>query len=467
MNFNSLPFVVLTIGTLVAYYAPIKAAHWQIGVLLLASLVFYGWTQPWLLSLLMFCAAVTSLASFAVAREERAGRRRLIAAAAIGAMLLVLGVFKYDRLIAETVFGARAAGDPAHWLLMIPLPIGISFYTFHGISLVADTFSGRPELRRIGSLREHAAGTLLYLVFFPQLIAGPIMKARDFLPQIARKRFSDIDWNAATRALIVGYFLKMVVADNLATLTGAMIGDVSATASITLLTLVVAYSCQIFADFAGYSLIAIGIARLFGYALMTNFNFPYLAQSFAEFWHRWHISLSTWLRDYLYIPLGGNRHGPMRRSLNIMIVMLLGGLWHGAEWSYAVWGAVHGLALVVERPFLRMRYHLSQAPAMRVARTAVIFAGVSAAWLLFRLPNFQSVVAYVAAIGRNWRIFPGVETMIAIMVYSLPVAIYHLIQLAPAPAETAEPRRTWTYATLAAAICLNSGVPGAFIYFQF
>jgi len=147
--------------------------------------------------------------------------------------------------------------------------------------------------------------------------------------------------------------------------------------------------------------------------------------------------------------------------------MLLGGLWHGAEWSYAVWGAVHGLALVVERPFLRMRYHLSQAPAMRVARTAVIFAGVSAAWLLFRLPNFQSVVAYVAAIGRNWRIFPGVETMIAIMVYSLPVAIYHLIQLAPAPAETAEPRRTWTYATLAAAICLNSGVPGAFIYFQF
>src|SRR6266853_4314963 len=220
MNFNSLPFVALTIATFLAYYAPLAAGRWQVAVLVAASLVFYGWEQPYLLLLLWFSAAVTSLASFAIARAEDGGRRRLIAVAGTAAMLLVLGFFKYDRLIAETLFGNVAAAPGfAHRLLMLPLPIGISFYTFHGISLVVDTFTGQSGLPRTLPARDHAARTLLYLTFFPQLIAGPIMKARDFLPQIERKEFGRIDWAAATRALIVGYFLKMVVADNLAALT--------------------------------------------------------------------------------------------------------------------------------------------------------------------------------------------------------------------------------------------------------
>jgi alginate O-acetyltransferase complex protein AlgI len=467
MNFNSLPFVALTVVTFAAYYLPVAARHWQIIVLLAASFVFYGWEQPWLLLLLLFAASITSIASYAIAREKRPRRRKLIAVSGIGAMLLVLGLFKYERLIVETVFTTVAANDPAHWMLMLPLPIGISFYTFHGISLVADTFAGRAGVRLDDRAGEHAARTLLYLTFFPQLIAGPIMKARDFLPQIGRKKLDDVDWDAATRALIVGYFLKMVVADNLAPLTAAMTGDVSATPSTTLLTLAFAYSCQIFADFAGYSLVAIGLGRLFGYRLMTNFNFPYLSQSFSEFWHRWHISLSTWLRDYLYIPLGGNRRGPLRRSVNIMIVMLLGGLWHGAAWSYAVWGSVHGLALVIERPFLQTRFYVSQALALRIVRVAATFMLVSAAWLLFRLPDFPQAAHYFAAIIANWRIYSGGESFVALLVYSLPVVIYHAIQLVPSPAERPQPARTFAFAMLAAAICLNSGVPDAFIYFQF
>jgi alginate O-acetyltransferase complex protein AlgI len=466
MNFNSLPFVVLTITTFLAYYAPIRAAGWQVAVLIASSLVFYGWEQPYLLLLLLFSAANTSLASFAIARAKDGMRRRLIAVAGTAAMLLVLAFFKYDRLIAETLFGnLDAAPGFAHSLLMLPLPIGISFYTFHGISLVVDTFTGQADLRRAVPARVHAARTLLYLTFFPQLIAGPIMKARDFLPQIGRKEFGGIDWDAATRALIVGYFLKMVVADNLAALTGLMTGDVSHAGSITLLTLVFAYSCQIFADFAGYSLIAIGLARLFGYALMTNFNFPYLAQSFSEFWHRWHISLSTWLRDYLYIPLGGSRCGWRRRTFNIMIVMFLGGLWHGAAWSYAIWGSLHGLALAVERPFLGSRFYTSNAVSLRILRTAMVVAFVSFAWLLFRLPDFSQVAAYATALAVNRHVFNGGETVIALIVYSLPVAIYHFLQLMREP--HGRPARSWVYATLTAAICLNSGVPGAFIYFQF
>jgi alginate O-acetyltransferase complex protein AlgI len=466
MNFNSLPFVGLNIVTFFAYYAPIRLPHWQVVVLVTASLVFYGWEQPYLLALLLFSAAVTSLTSLAIIRAGSPVMRRMLGVAGVGTMLLVLAFFKYDALIAMTLHGdLDAASGPAHWLLMLPLPIGISFYTFHGISLVVDSFTGAARLTRAEPMRAHAARTLLYLTFFPQLIAGPIMKARDFLPQIGRKKLATIDWDAATRALLVGYFLKMAVADNLAVLTALMTGDVSAISSITLVTLVFAYSCQIFADFAGYSLIAIGLGRLFGYELMSNFNFPYLAQSFADFWHRWNISLSTWLRDYLYIPLGGSRCGSLRQTLNIMIVMFLGGLWHGAAWSYAVWGSVHGLALAIERPFLRSRFYTADALALRLLRTIIVVVFVSLAWLLFRLPNFSQVLDYGAALVANRRIFNGGETFIALIVYSIPVVIYHAVALVPDRRTGRAP--VLAYAALAGAICLNSGVPGAFIYFRF
>jgi alginate O-acetyltransferase complex protein AlgI len=465
MNFNNAPFLVLLCITFAAYYMPVRAQYWQISVLLVASLTFYGWQQPYLLSLLLFCAAMTSLASYQIAHEMRPWPRRWIAIAAVTAMLLVLAFFKYDRLIYQSLGGDIATG-PGQWLLTLPLPIGISFYTFHGISLVVDTFNRNDTIKRLKTRPLHFAHTSLYLTFFPQLIAGPIMKARDFLPQIEHKNIKDIDWQAATRALIVGYFLKLVVADNLAVLTSGMSADHAIHSSYLLVTSIFAYSCQIFADFAGYSLIAIGLASLFGYRLMTNFNFPYLAESFSDFWHRWHISLSTWLRDYLYIPLGGGRQGAVRTSINIMIVMLLGGLWHGAAWSYTVWGGAHGLALVLERPFLASRFYTSRSVALRIIRTLLVVTVVSFAWLLFRLPDFTQARDYMAALITNYRLFTGGEVLVAMLIYGSPVIIYHLIQTARISAPDSK-WQVWKYATLAFAIALNSGVPGAFIYFQF
>ena len=382
-------------------------------------------------------------------------------------MLLILGFFKYDRLIYQTLVGDLANPSGERWLLTLPLPIGISFYTFHGISLVVDPFTGNTDIKAIPSRRAHLARTFLYMTFFPQLIAGPIMKARDFFPQIERKTFADADWEGASRSLITGYFLKMVVADNLAVQTAAMTGEsVSFMPSLTLLCLIFAYSCQIFADFAGYSLIAIGLGRLLGYRLMRNFNFPYIAQSFSEFWHRWNISLSTWLRDYLFIPLGGSRRGTARTYLNIMVVMLLGGLWHGAAWSYAIWGAVHGAALVIERPFLETRFYRSTRLALRLVRTLIVVVVVSFAWLLFRLSVFGEVQAYLAAMISNWRNLAGAGGSLVLAAYSFPVVVYHLASLG-LPASIGPTARIRAYSAMSAMIIINSGVPSAFIYFQF
>ena len=467
MNFNSSPFLVLVLVTFFVYYSPWRNGSLQIAVLLISSLVFYCWTQPYFVILLLFSAAVTSLASYWISHETNPWRQRIIAIVGVASMLLVLGFFKYDRLLYESAFrDLNQVSSTAQWLLTLPLPIGISFYTFHGISLVVDTFSGNANVRKMSSFRSHLTRTMLYLTFFPQLIAGPIMKARDFLPQIEHKEFRKINWEMATRALIMGYFLKSVVADNLAALTSLMSGDHSFTPSITLVMLIFAYSCQIFADFAGYSLIAIGLARLFGYELIVNFNFPYIAQSFSEFWRRWHISLSTWLRDYLFIPLGGSRGGRLRTSINIMIVMALGGLWHGAAWSYAIWGTVHGLALVLERPFLKMRFYTANTMALRIARTLIVLTFVSFCWLLFRLPDFSQVQEYIAALVANRHIFAGIQGLIALVIYTLPVILYHFWHLA-GPVGIRQNAIYWRYAALLASIALNSGVPGAFIYFQF
>jgi alginate O-acetyltransferase complex protein AlgI len=466
MNFNSLPFAVLFAATFILYYLPGMGSRWQIAVLIVASLVFYGWEQPALVLLLLFAGGITSLASFEIARSTGPTRARIIAIAGVAAMLLVLAFFKYNRLLYQTFVGElSAASSPARVLLTLPLPIGISFFTFHGISLVVDTFTRKAGLREIASRPSHIARTFLYITFFPQLIAGPIMKARDYFPQISRKPLGDVNWELALRALIVGYFLKMVVADNLAVQTSTMTSPyVTFLPSLTLLLLIFAYSCQIFADFAGYSLIAIGLARCLGYELMMNFNFPYIAQSFSEFWRRWHISLSTWLRDYLFIPLGGSRRGPLRTALNIMIVMFLGGLWHGAAWSYAIWGTAHGLALVIERPFLKTRFYVADHIALRLVRMLAVFVFVSFAWLLFRLPDFAQVRAYLAALGSNWRYLAGAEVAMALIAFSMPVVLYHLAQIGFVP----RPRgRPWLYGLLLTLIVLNSGVPGAFIYFQF
>lgn len=444
------------------YYLRALSRH-QVALLVVASLAIYAYEAPAALILLLASATLNALASFGVARSPTRGQQAACAAAGVAVNLLVLGFFKYNRLVDELVNGAQ--GDPARMLFLLPLPIGISFYTFHGISLLVDTWR---QTTRIASFRQHVGQTFLYLCFFPQLVAGPITKANFFYPQIGSKGFAQIDWDTAISSLLTGYFLKLVVANNLAAHTfwlqypyflGLPGND--------LVLLLVGYSVQIFADFAGYSLIAIGLAALFGYRLPTNFNFPYLSRSFAEFWTRWHISLSSWLREYLYIPLGGNRKGHVRTYANLMVVMVLGGLWHGAALSYAVWGAWHGAALVIERMILGERTGAPAGVLASALRWAIVFLVVTLGWLLFKLPEFDHVLAYFRAlVTAQWQW--GVSNRgRAILLLAVPVVLYHVHHAVRSTGASMAAIKQPAFGAMAFFIVMNAGPDTPFIYFQF
>ena len=462
MLFNSYSFLLFLAVTLAIYYArPLRGL--QLEVLLAASAFFYAWGQPWLLLLLMASATVTSIASYAVLFGSRP---RLAAVLGVAANLSVLVFFKYNRLVAESL-GAdlHKVGSLGEALLLLPLPVGISFYTFQGISLVVDCFkSGQLHPDQASPIR-HYRDTLFYIMFFPHLVAGPIVKAHDFLPQIGAKRFADIDWESATHNIVLGYFLKVVIADNLAQQTSYIACPACLNlASLDLVMLLVGYSAQIFADFCGYSTIAIGVAALFGYRLPENFNRPYIAGSIADFWRRWHISLSSFLREYLYVPLGGSRTGPWRTYFNLVFVMVVGGLWHGADWSFAVWGLWHGLGLAIERPFLGSRFYTDRSVMMQIVRGVLVFGFVTLGWLLFKITSMADVMQYLGAIWGNTGYRPSGLRNLVIGLYVLPVVVYHLLPFAGM--RWREYRKT-IEGGLAAAIVLNSGSSHAFIYFQF
>ncbi len=468
MLFNSFAFVFLVLVTMGLYYLP-PLRSMQRFVLIGASFVFYASSQPMLLLLLLCSIAVNTVTCHYVYHGKPA-RRSAYAALGVVLNLAVLAFFKYGPLFGQTLFGGT--GSVGEFLLAIPLPIGISFYTFQGITLLIDTL--RVQQHRAsyalphGGFGNHAINTTLYIAFFPQLVAGPIVKAHDFVPQIVPKFLRDVDWVYCFRHLVTGYFLKMVVADNLKDQTFWMTYPYfEAKGSGTLLTMLFGYSMQIFADFAGYSLIAIGVAGLYGYRLPENFNFPYISQSIAEFWRRWHISLSSFLKEYLYFPLGGNRKGPARTYINLMIVMLLGGLWHGAAWSYMVWGGFHGAGLALER-FLSRRISLPDRPWVRLLRMVAVFGFVTFAWLLFKLPEFSHVIAYVRAIFSNTN-GESYAIIYAVLVYSLPVVLYHLHYLYKdqLPALRTRQLAPVAYGTMLFLLLTNSGAPGAFVYFQF
>jgi alginate O-acetyltransferase complex protein AlgI len=479
MLFTDRVFFALLLCTFAAYYVR-RSVNYQIPVLLVASLFFYAWSQPYLLILLCFSAVLSTVSSYGVEKAQTIASRRGWAIAGVTVNLLVLAFFKYDRLLFTSLAGPLPVSGTFGTLLAIPLPIGISFYTFHGISLVVDVFRARnagEEQSPLGRERgffDHARRTFFYLTFFPQLIAGPIVKAKDFYPQMSGKAFGDIHWYGVAKALILGFFLKSVVADNLAQQTFVLAPPYCYSLSaLNLAFILIAYSVQIFADFAGYSLIAIGLARLFGYALPDNFRFPYISQSFSEFWTRWHMSLSAWLRDYVYYPLGGNRKGRHRTYVNLLLVMTLGGLWHGAGWSYAIWGLWHGTALAVERALRDTRFYLSQGTIARIARWVIVFTIVTLGWTLFKLPDFHQVRELAVTVwhNRHLRFSRGVPFVISL--YIAPVILYHLLY----QFRTAPPRRLaflWgmraegpALGVMLSAIVLQAGSPTPFIYFQF
>ncbi|KGJ65871.1 MBOAT family protein [Bradyrhizobium diazoefficiens] len=452
MTFTSFQFGLFVAIVFGAYYLP-PLRRFQVQLLVLASLVFYGSGQPALLPLLLLAVLGTHLC-LVLAFDNRA----IWMPAGIVFNLALLAFFKYKFLLVDASTAYPIGFAPVDFLLRLPLPIGISFFVFHNISLLVDLTREKrpPPLRDV----------FLYIIFFPQLVSGPITRAGQFMPQIVPKQLSNVDFAEAAKWILTGFFFKLYVANNLNEMTSYMdypLYETVATQDRWLLVFL--YSYQIYADFFGYSAIALGLGLLFGYRLPVNFDLPYISASFSEFWTRWHISLSVWLRTYLYIPLGGNRKGPARTGLNLMIVMTLGGLWHGASLSYALWGMLHGLLLVVERPFLKV---LGEAgPVVRVARVGVVFFCVTMLWIFFKLPSFDHALGYLAGMftptdnPNPTKLFRSMA-----LLYALPVLIQHLGlgALASGRLRRWEP---YLYGALAALAYLEAGPDAAFIYFQF
>jgi alginate O-acetyltransferase complex protein AlgI len=316
---------------------------------------------------------------------------------------------------------------------------------------------------------------MIYIIFFPQLISGPITRADGFFPQIKTKYLKDVDWVTSARWLIMGYFMKSFCANNLNNFTCYLDSaeGVKSLAGLDRIFLIFVYSIQIYADFYGYSAIALGLALLFGYRLPINFNLPYIADSFHEFWNRWHISLSRWLRIYLYFPLGGNRKGSVRTYFNLMTVMVLGGLWHGAGFNYLLWGAFHGMLLCIERPFLQLKerqkdlLNTKLLVVINLSCAIAVFGLVSIGWLLFKFSTITQMAQFVRGIIDNpWAAFHSQYFYVLAVIYSLPVIVQHLCANCR--------RQSWFltiepafYAFLIFLTVVEAGPESTFIYFQF
>jgi alginate O-acetyltransferase complex protein AlgI len=464
VTFTSWQFGVFAAFVFGVYYLP-PIRGFQVHPLVLASLFFYGFGQPELLALL----ALAVLGTYIFLMLSLTNRRVWLPAGII-INIGLLGFFKYKFLFLDPATLALSGQSAIDCLLRLPLPIGISFFVFHNISLLVDQTTRKEQ-----DQRPRLADVFLYIIFFPQLVSGPITRAAMFLPQIRPKFLLEVQFVAAAKWIIAGYFFKLFAANNLGQLTSYMTGPQGESlGGFDRCLLLYLYSFQIYSDFFGYTAIAIGLAILFGYRLPINFRLPYISSSFSEFWTRWHISLSVWLRTYLYIPLGGNRHGKTRTYLNLMVVMALGGLWHGAALSYFVWGLVHGLFLVAERPFLKREqatYARSAAVSLVLQglRIALTFTCVSFAWTFFKFPDFNHALSYLAGIYQmpfSPNMTPRPAFYLLAAAYSLPSIAQHLFSGMTASRRYAyfEP---FLYGTMIYLAVAEAGPETPFIYFQF
>jgi D-alanyl-lipoteichoic acid acyltransferase DltB (MBOAT superfamily) len=355
---------------------------WRVFILL-ASYVFYGWWDWRFVFLLGASTVVNHVLAVAIYRAQEQAARKLLLTVALAFDLGLLGYFKYTNFFLSSIDNTFGTS----WIAHVTLPVGISFYTFMAISYVVDTYRG--EL-----VPASFARFAVFQAFFPHLVAGPIVRASELLPQLERPRDPRKVENAR------GLFLKVVIANHLA---AHIVDEVFAApdqhSSLEVLVAVYAYAVQIFADFCGYTNIAIGIALLLGFQFPQNFNSPYAAVSLQDFWRRWHMTLSRWLRDYLYIPLGGNRKGRIRTYVNLLVTMLLGGLWHGAAWTFVVWGGIHGVGLSVERALGGIR---PASAATRWLARLVTFHVVCFAWIFFRADSLGRAEQVLERLFTAW-----------------------------------------------------------------
>ena len=464
------------------FFCVVFALYWatpwprvRVGLLLAASIYFYASWNEWLAALICVSCVIDYFIALGLEAWTSPSRRKLLLTVSLVGNLGLLCYFKYVNFFLESIEqGVRAVGgDVSMPLLSVILPVGISFYTFEAINYTVDVYRRRAPAER------NLAHFMLFITFFPHLVAGPIVRARDFLPQIRRpKRWDWARFNLGASWFLVGLLKKLAIADRMAQFADPVFADPGQYGSGAVWIATLAYALQIYCDFSGYTDMAIGSAHMFGYKLALNFNLPYLSSNIAEFWRRWHISLSSWLRDYLFIPLGGSRGNRWLTARNLFLTMTLGGLWHGASWTFVIWGALHGGLLIGHRAFRSLAERLpwltralESVPGQMLC-VALTFLCVSLTWIFFRATTFKLAVKMVKAL-----VVPtaGLEAPLPLQVFWLPVAAVVLCHLLSrhrfwdkVMAGLPEPVLGTGYAAmLTLALLLAPGAGKSFIYFQF
>ena len=472
MLFNSIAFLLFfPIVCLIYFCIPASQVKVRNLLLLAASYYFYMNWQPAYALLLLTSTVVTYLAALGIDSFEEQGKKRLCLVSSLVLNLAILFLFKYYNFLASNVeYALQTSGLaidlPAFEFL---LPVGISFYTFQALGYSIDVYRGTTKVER--DFPTYA----LFVSFFPQLVAGPIERSNNLLPQFkARHPFDYEQVMAGVRLMVWGYFMKLVVADRCGLYVDSIFNNAAMHNGGSYLVASLLFPFQIYGDFAGYSLIAIGVARILGFRLMENFRRPYFACTVGEFWHRWHISLSTWFKDYVYIPLGGNRVGRMRNYFNLLVTFIVSGIWHGANWTFFCWGTLHGILLCIEKALGVGKR--SYSGAAKLMHWAVTFVLVSLAWIFFRANNMADALTVITGIFTkagipdiSFAMFTDLclaaSALLLMFVKEVSDEYNHRIQIAES--------RHWlvrhAYIVAMIAIVILFGVLGGdqFIYFQF
>lgn len=480
MLFNSFEFLVFLPIVFLLYWFVFRTRKWQNLLVVVASYTFYGWWD-WRF---LFLIALTSICSFASGwliehYEGHRQRQRWVSAANIVLNLGILGVFKYYNFFVENLDALlRSLGWQLDWVTInILLPVGISFYTFQALSYTIDVY--QKKLSATHDVVEFFA----YISFFPQLVAGPIERATNLLPQFQRQR--TFDYTQAVdgmRQMLWGFLKKLVIADNCATLVNEYWNQYDALPGMTLFLLGVLFTFQIYCDFSGYSDIAIGCARLFGFNLMRNFNFPYFSRSIPEFWRRWHISLTTWFRDYIYFPLGGSRCDKWKIIRNVYIVWAISGLWHGANWTFVCWGLFHATLLAIYNVFsINTKYEHVVAyghylPSIKEAlQMALTFVLTIIGWIIFRAESMTQAAEYLTAMVRNKFFDPSLLYKKPYLLFGMALLAIewlqrdkqHALQFSAIKPFNYRAIRWGIYFLIIMMISIYAGASQQFIYFQF
>lgn len=432
MIFNSFQFLYLFPIIFITYYScnyffkKKKISKFSNYLLLLVSYLLYTQWNPAYTLILLGVTIITYLGAIIIEKKKAYHRKKYIITIAAILTLLPLIIFKYYNFILESIsslfnsFGIEIGINGINWAI----PIGLSFFTFQAVGYLWDVYYQKIKA-------EHSlADYMLFVAFFPQIMSGPISKASSLLPQIKAER--NFDYNKAIQGLkwlLWGFFLKTVMADRLGLIVDTVYDNYEYYSGFTCFIASIFYSFQIYGDFAGYSLMAIGVGRLLGFDLINNFNRPYFSASITEFWRRWHISLSTWLKDYIYIPLGGNRCSKIRSYWNIFITFLVSGIWHGANWTFIVWGIIHGGFQIIEKIFDAQK--CNSKGFIKAGRILLTFMMVTFAWVFFRMPSIESgynfCVKIITDFGSNFDSFIKSDLFIAIFALCI-VVIKELIE---------------------------------------